>query len=294
MAAARARALRGLRDLASLGVGALLLALAGSAWAGPTTTQTTDWQHLSAMQRQALAPLQGEWAGFSADRRRKWLNIASRYSAMSQQQREILQKRMVEWVHMSPGQRRLARENYLATGRAPVQSRRKAWERYQQLSPQQRKALAHEGHKALTPPHVEQYVSHAPRHPIKPVAPALPLHLRGARAPHPRPAASGTAARPVSGAPAAAAPKASAALPAAAASSTRSPSPTPPGAAQPGGSRQPGSSAAAAPALPTASGSNAAGGLATTAASAPAHPAPRRTPPTPSASATATASAPSR
>ncbi|MBU6511372.1 MAG: DUF3106 domain-containing protein, partial [Betaproteobacteria bacterium] len=198
-APARARVRHPLREFAAGCVGALLLSLAGLAWAGPAPTQSTDWSHLSAMQHQALAPLQGEWAGFSADRRRKWLNIAARYPAMSQQQREMLQRRMVEWVHMSPSQRRLARENYLATGRAPVQSRRKAWERYQQLSPQQRSALAHEGHKALAPPHVVQYVAHAPRHPIKPVGPAVParaLAVPAGAADSGASAKAGAAARP--------------------------------------------------------------------------------------------------
>ncbi|MBW8074678.1 DUF3106 domain-containing protein, partial [Metallibacterium scheffleri] len=103
-------ALRRLRRIAALSLVLVLGACAGWAWAAAPAAGNADWQHLSPMQREALAPLQREWPRFSADRKRKWLNIAARYPAMSPQQRQMLQRRMVEWVHMSPRQRRIARE----------------------------------------------------------------------------------------------------------------------------------------------------------------------------------------
>ncbi len=150
------------RPMAAMLFAVCLLLFGGAATAAPAAGSA--WQRLSPMQREALAPLKDEWAHFSADRRRKWLNIASRYPAMTAQQRQVLQRRMVEWVHMTPRQRRLARENYLAAGRAPVQSRRQAWERYQRLSLQQRRELERQAHKPPRRVHVVQYgtVPHRP------------------------------------------------------------------------------------------------------------------------------------
>lgn len=202
---------------ASMLLGALLLASTGTATAGASADTATEWQRLTPMQREALAPLKDEWSRFSADRRRKWLNIASRYPAMNPQQRQVLQRRMVEWVHMSPGQRRLARENYLATGRAPLQSRRQAWERYQKLSAQQRRELERQAHKPPHHVHVVRYgtAAHTPARPTpagsRPAAPGVRAHAASSAArPAARPASSPRAAAAVHAASAAAAPAATA------------------------------------------------------------------------------------
>ncbi|MBW4049073.1 MAG: DUF3106 domain-containing protein [Proteobacteria bacterium] len=114
-----------------------------------------SWEQLSPMQKEALGPLQAEWPHFDADRKRKWLNIASRYPAMSLPQRATLHRRMAEWVHMTPQQRRLARENFLATGKAPLDTRKQAWERYQKLPEARKHELERE---AKSPPHAPGHV----------------------------------------------------------------------------------------------------------------------------------------
>ena len=119
------------------------------------THSLPSWEQLSPMQKDALGPLQTEWAHFDADRKRKWLNIASRYPAMSLPQRATLHHRMTEWVHMTPQQRRLARENFLATGKAPLDTRKEAWERYQKLPEARKHELARE---AKSPPHAPGHV----------------------------------------------------------------------------------------------------------------------------------------
>lgn len=124
--------------------------------AQPPHTQLS-WQQLSPMQKEALAPLQPEWERFNADRKRKWLNIASRYPAMSPAQRATLHHRMTAWVNMTPQQRRMARENFLATGKAPLDSRKEAWERYQKLPDAEKRKLARE---AKLPPQAPGSVSH--------------------------------------------------------------------------------------------------------------------------------------
>ncbi len=116
------------------------------------------WNQLSALQRTALAPLQHDWPRFSADRKRKWLDIAQRYAAMSPAQQSVLHKRMSAWIRMTPEQRRRARENFLAAGRAPQLKRQRAWQRYQRLPAAQRHALARQAHQPpRIPGRVAQY-----------------------------------------------------------------------------------------------------------------------------------------
>ncbi len=138
----------------------LTLMLASGWWlaahaANSATAGKPTWQQLTPMQQAALGPLQSEWPHFDADRKRKWLNIAARYPAMSPEQRTTLHQRMVEWVRMSPQQRRQARENFLATGKAPLDSRKQAWERYKKLPEAEKRALARE---AKRPPHLPGHV----------------------------------------------------------------------------------------------------------------------------------------
>lgn len=180
--------------------GLCLLACA-TCWAAAPAGHAADWNHLSPQQRQALAPLRERWPSLSAVQRKKWLNIAARYPALSAQQRDVLQRRIGEWVRMTPRQRRLARQTFLATGRAPLQSRRRAWEDYQKLSPAQRREFERQARKPPHPPHVVQY--------------GLPRHA---------PAPYGSAAAPRAGA---AAPRASAAAPRASAAAPRASAPSP-------------------------------------------------------------------
>ena len=48
----------------------------------PTVAGGPSWAQLSPAQRTALAPLQGEWDRIEADRKQKWLEVASRFHAM--------------------------------------------------------------------------------------------------------------------------------------------------------------------------------------------------------------------
>jgi hypothetical protein len=140
----------------------LALLCAGSFWLAAQAASVPQaqlaWTQLTPMQKAALAPLEAEWPHFGADGKRKWLNIASRYSAMSPEQRITLHHRMVEWVHMSPQQRRQARENFIATSKAPLDSRKQAWERYQKLPEAEKRELAREAKRPPNAPgHVGRY-----------------------------------------------------------------------------------------------------------------------------------------
>ena len=113
----------------------------------PTDNDPLSWQHLSAAQREALAPFAIEWNTFSDERKRKWIRIAARFAKMSPEAQKRLQERMAEWVRMTPEQRRVARENYQVSKALPPQARKKAWQAYQELSPEQKAKLAAIGRK---------------------------------------------------------------------------------------------------------------------------------------------------
>ncbi|WP_154048413.1 DUF3106 domain-containing protein [Thiomonas intermedia] len=172
---------------------ALLLCMGMALSAFSTTTLAAesvppDWRHLSPAQQHILAPLQSEWTEFDHDRKRKWLDIAARYPAMSAEQQQTLQRRMNEWAHLSPEKRRLARENFLSTGKAPLQSRREAWEAYQKLPEAERERLKEEArHPKPHPGQVGKYLQEkhgaaARKPPIKHTAPTPSTATPAARA----------------------------------------------------------------------------------------------------------------
>lgn len=130
------------------------------------------WDQLTAQQQHILAPLRADWPEFDRDRKKKWLDIAARYPAMSPQQQQTLQRRMNEWAHLSPEKRRLARETFLSTGKAPLESRREAWEAYKKLPEAERERLKEEArHPKPHPGQVGKYLEQ--KHVVRP-APAAP------------------------------------------------------------------------------------------------------------------------
>jgi hypothetical protein len=113
----------------------------------PGQDDPLSWAHLSDTQHAALAPFAVEWDKFSDERKRKWLKIAARYPKMSPDAQKHLHERMIEWVRMTPEQRRVARENYQASKELPAQARQRAWKAYQQLPEEQKERLAASEHK---------------------------------------------------------------------------------------------------------------------------------------------------
>lgn len=101
-----------------------------------------SWAHLTPEQHAALAPFATEWDGFSDERKRKWIKIASHFAKMSTEAQKRLHERMSQWIGMTPEQRRVARENYQVSKALPPQARQKAWKAYQELSPEQKARLA--------------------------------------------------------------------------------------------------------------------------------------------------------
>ncbi len=102
----------------------------------------TDWSGLGPAQRQALKPLERDWATIDAPRRQKWLEIAARFDRMNPDERALVQQRMADWVRLSPKERSEARQNYQGAQQLSPQERAERWEAYQALPEDQRRGLA--------------------------------------------------------------------------------------------------------------------------------------------------------
>ncbi|ACC71204.1 DUF3106 domain-containing protein [Paraburkholderia phymatum] len=113
----------------------------------PISTSPLAWSKLTSADHVALAPFETQWDGFSEERKRKWLKIASRYPKMTPEAQKRLHERMAEWVRMTPEQRRVARENYQVSKELPREARQSAWKAYQQLPEEQKQKLAASEHK---------------------------------------------------------------------------------------------------------------------------------------------------
>ena len=100
------------------------------------------WDGLNPTQQKILAPLESDWDYMLPDSRKKWIYVSNIYPKMSAQDQERLQSRMTSWSNLSQKDRRIARENYLASLKFPAEKKAEAWSAYQKLSDEQKKKLA--------------------------------------------------------------------------------------------------------------------------------------------------------
>jgi hypothetical protein len=108
----------------------------------PAVEARPQWQALSVPQREALKPLEREWASIASERKQKWLAIAAKFPSMSAPEKARIQARMADWAKLSPQERGVARQQFQAAKRVAPQDRPSQWEAYQALSPEQKKQLA--------------------------------------------------------------------------------------------------------------------------------------------------------
>ena len=119
------------------------------------------WEGLNDSQQKILAPLEEDWNYMSPDIRKKWIYLANIYPKMSTHDQERLQSRMASWSKLSLKDRRIARENYLASLKFPAEKKIEAWSAYQKLSAEQKKKLAEmesrKKPKAINAPTLQQH-----------------------------------------------------------------------------------------------------------------------------------------
>lgn len=108
----------------------------------PAVEQGVRWQELNQAQRAALRPLEGSWTSINANQKQKWLEMATRFPTLQQDERTRIQARMTEWAQLSAEQRRDARVNFQQAQQVAPQDRRSQWEAYQSLPPEEKDKLA--------------------------------------------------------------------------------------------------------------------------------------------------------
>lgn len=123
-----------------LGLSLALPAAAAQVKADAKKAVRPAWSELKPEQQKILAPLAPEWESMDAVRRKKWIEIADRYPRMKPEEQQRLQKRMVDWVKLTPAQRAAARDKYQALKKLPPDKRKEVtaqWQRYQRSLAQQ-------------------------------------------------------------------------------------------------------------------------------------------------------------
>ncbi|HEY0879440.1 MAG TPA: DUF3106 domain-containing protein [Zeimonas sp.] len=103
------------------------------------------WSDLTDDQRAVLEPFERQWNGWSAVEKRSWVKLADRVPGMSGEERERVDRRIREWAKLTPEQRRLARQNYRLAKRLAPDERQAQWERYSEMTPEQRSVLRTSG-----------------------------------------------------------------------------------------------------------------------------------------------------
>lgn len=122
-----------------------LLACAGLAWSQQAPAGNGSgpaWSTLTPAQQHALRPLERDWAGIDAPRRRKWVEISERFATLPPAEQARVQSRMAEWAKLTPKERAEARLNFKEAQQVAPQDRKSQWEAYKALPPDQRKQLA--------------------------------------------------------------------------------------------------------------------------------------------------------
>jgi hypothetical protein len=110
------------------------------------------WKELTAAQRDALAPLAKEWDTLDRSRKLKWLEVANKYPQLSPEGQKRVQERMVEFIKLTPEQRRTARSNFQRAYELPIEQRQSLVQQYQELPPEKKQALADKAAKKSEPP----------------------------------------------------------------------------------------------------------------------------------------------
>ena len=100
------------------------------------------WTELTAVQQVALAPLQAEWSKIDGFRKKKWVQISSRFASMKPDEQQRLQERMRIWAKLTPDERRHARETYSRAKSLDHEQKSAQWQQYQLLSDSEKKKLA--------------------------------------------------------------------------------------------------------------------------------------------------------
>jgi hypothetical protein len=137
----------------------LMVAAAVAFAAGPAAAQTRPpaavhptWGELNPGQREALAPLSGDWDKFEPERKKKWLEVAKQYPHLSPDGQQHVHERMGELARMTPQERVTTRENFRRAYELPLAEREALVQKYQELPPDRKAELANRPRTTAEPP----------------------------------------------------------------------------------------------------------------------------------------------
>ncbi|MCB1908905.1 MAG: DUF3106 domain-containing protein [Rhodocyclaceae bacterium] len=128
----------------------LILLATISSWTAFGQSDPPFWRDLSPTMQGVLGPIEGEWAGMDAERRRKWIAIGQHYDTLTPAEQQNLLSRMRAWVRLSPRERERARDRYRQWLAIPAEQRqalRERWEEYQNLPPEERARIRADDHR---------------------------------------------------------------------------------------------------------------------------------------------------
>lgn len=150
--------------LAMLMVGALALAQGSAqadkprpvaAAASPSSpislSSGPSWAELSPAQKSVLRPLAGLWAQIDDVGRDKWVNVADRFPALSQAEKQRVQERMSQWSRLPAQERGEARLRFQQTRQLSPDERQQKWAAYQALSAEDRRDLTRQAQRKAKP-----------------------------------------------------------------------------------------------------------------------------------------------
>lgn len=118
-----------------------------------------DWDRLTPEQREQLvAPIRDRWNHADADERHRMIEHARRWQAMTPTERTNARHGMHSWKRLPPEQREEARALYAKLRTLPETERAALRERWQQMTPEQRRRWAQanpapEPRERARPPH---------------------------------------------------------------------------------------------------------------------------------------------
>ena len=118
----------------------------------PVSTAKPRWIELTPIQKEALGPLQPQWDTLDAERKKKWLEVASRYPQLSPEGKQRFHERMPGFANLTPAQREIARANFRKAYELSLEQRQSVVEQYTQLPDDKKQALAAQAKKPAEPP----------------------------------------------------------------------------------------------------------------------------------------------
>lgn len=108
------------------------------------------WASLGAAERDLLQPFAAQWNSWSRDEKRIWVSLAAKFPKLAPGQQAKARTRIAEWAALTPAQRKLARANFRLARQLPPEERVSQWQRYESMTPEQRKVLRHGGRTSNT------------------------------------------------------------------------------------------------------------------------------------------------